>query len=260
MPVSRDRHGFVIDASDPERATIPCPECSPAVLAYLSERRVQAQGIWQIPAYARAWTWESLARLESPAFADHAALGAAQEYAAGIALLGTPLSRREMDPGEKRGLFLFGPFGVGKTGLAVLALKECLKAGMSGAFIRTAKLLKEIKRGYNDGTSDEQVRIAETVDVLVLDDLAVERPTGWVLETLCDLLEERWSNGLATIVTCNFDVFGLRDYWRRGDMAPADVMNVGRIGERLGASCRHVLVSGENLRVASDESEAGDVQ
>ncbi len=112
-------------------------------------------------------------------------------------------------PVVDKGLFFLGPTGVGKTHLAVAALKEVVGArGAKGYFYKTAELLQKIRNTYNNSVEETEMEILNPIfeaDVLVLDDAGTERPTEWVQETLGVLIDKRYSNRKPTILTANLN-------------------------------------------------------
>jgi len=105
-----------------------------------------------------------------------------------------------------RGLWFDGPVGTGKTSLAILVAKAAKDAGRSYAVYPVPRLLAEIKRTFDRDASDTYLgffRRLCTVDVLVLDDLGAEKQTEWVLEQLYSIVNERWQDRRAIVVTTN---------------------------------------------------------
>ncbi len=85
---------------------------------------------------------------------------------------------RDYPGSSEKGLLLMGPSGVGKTHLAVAALKELLRRGHPGIFCDYRELLKEIQASYNPASESTEMRILEpirTVEILVLDDLGCQQ-------------------------------------------------------------------------------------
>jgi DNA replication protein DnaC len=107
---------------------------------------------------------------------------------------------------EKGGLFLFGAAGTGKTHLAVGALKELLARGRTGLFYNMVSLLEDFRKEYrSDLKPEEEDRLKRLleVDVLVLDDLGAGKLSEFVLERTYSLIDKRYSNNQAVIVTSN---------------------------------------------------------
>ncbi|HYP47199.1 MAG TPA: ATP-binding protein, partial [Thermoleophilaceae bacterium] len=105
-----------------------------------------------------------------------------------------------------RGLWFDGPVGTGKTSLAILVAKAARDAGRTHAFFTVPLLLAEIKRTYDRDSGESYLDLFRrlcSVDVLVLDDLGAEKQTEWVLEQLYSIVNERWQDQRAIVVTTN---------------------------------------------------------
>jgi DNA replication protein DnaC len=114
---------------------------------------------------------------------------------------------RDYPGSAEKGLLLMGPSGVGKTHLAVAALKELIQRGHAGLFCDYRELLKEIQASYNPASESTEMRILEpirTVEVLVLDDLGASKPSAWVLDIIGLVLNARYNERRVTILTTNY--------------------------------------------------------
>jgi len=110
-------------------------------------------------------------------------------------------------PATEKGLLLMGPSGVGKTHLAVAALKELIRRGHAGLFCDYRELLKEIQASYNAASESTEMGILEpirTVELLVLDDLGASKPSAWVLDIIGLVLNARYNERQMTILTTNY--------------------------------------------------------
>jgi DNA replication protein DnaC len=114
---------------------------------------------------------------------------------------------RDYPGSSEKGLLLMGPSGVGKTHLAVAALKELLRRGHQGLFCDYRELLKEIQGSYNPASESTEMRILEpirTAEILVLDDLGASKPSAWVLDIIGIVLNARYNERGVTILTTNY--------------------------------------------------------
>jgi DNA replication protein DnaC len=108
---------------------------------------------------------------------------------------------------HEQGLLLMGSCGVGKTHLAVSALKEIVQRGHSGIFYDYRELLKQIQDSYNPTNQTTEMGVLEPVlktELLVLDDVGSSKPSPWALETVGHILNTRYNDNRATILTTNF--------------------------------------------------------
>jgi DNA replication protein DnaC len=100
-----------------------------------------------------------------------------------------------------------GPSGVGKTHLAVAALKELIRRGHNGLFCDYRELLKEIQASYNPASESTEMSVLEpvrTAEILVLDDLGASKPSAWVLDIIGLVLNARYNEKRMTILTTNY--------------------------------------------------------
>jgi len=113
----------------------------------------------------------------------------------------------EFPVGSEHGLLLMGTCGVGKTHLAVAALKEIVHRGHSGLFYDYRELLKQIQDSYNAESQSTEMGVLEPVlkaEILVLDDLGSSKPSLWALETVGHILNTRYNDKRVTVLTTNY--------------------------------------------------------
>ncbi|WP_302152586.1 ATP-binding protein [uncultured Enorma sp.] len=159
-------------------------------------------------------------------------------YAEAACSVGEGAYRRAMDG---RGTYLWGLPGRGKTYAAAAAVRMAVMAGWDARLVTAKALLDAVKAEWDGGEKGTIYR-AERYRLLALDDLGVERPTEWAMETITGLIDARVASGLPTIVTSNFSLGELRDRW--GGMPGM------RIASRLGGACERIQMGGGDRRLA----------
>lgn len=132
--------------------------------------------------------------------------------------------------GARESVLLYGDYGVGKTGLAVAAMREATTLRkLAALFVATPDLLDKIRAtysaGYSDATANALIQSVKEIPLLVLDDLGAERPSDWVREKLFTIVNHRHDHCLPTIFTSNLSPrqlaghVGERTAWRIVEMS-----------------------------------------
>jgi DNA replication protein DnaC len=140
-----------------------------------------------VPKKMRAWSLATFPR-------DHAEAEAAWQAATDW--------HRGFLAGETHNLLLFGPVGVGKSGLAWSLIRATCEQGTDSMFLNLRDYLWSIRDSFR--TNEQVDRRAHSIPLLALDDLGAERPTDFARDELATLVEHRTGAGLPTIVTSNY--------------------------------------------------------
>ena len=107
---------------------------------------------------------------------------------------------------EGRGLWFMGDVGTGKTTLAMIVSKAALEQGFSVGIYSLPRLLAEIRKTYDQTAESTYFNFFKQlvkVDLLHIDDVGAERQTDWVLEQLYALINERYEQEKAVMITTN---------------------------------------------------------
>lgn len=106
------------------------------------------------------------------------------------------------------GLLFQGMPGTGKTHLACAVLLELVRRySVHGRFVDFTSLIHQIQSTFDAGAEASKSEVLEPVigaEVLVLDELGVQKPTPWASDVLYLILNTRYSRRLPTIFTSNY--------------------------------------------------------
>lgn len=144
---------------------------------------------------------------------------------------------------KKKGLLFFGKPGLGKSHLAASIVKAVIAQKYTGIFISLPRLMTELKATYSKKSIISETEVLgalQKVDLLVLDDLGVERDgkdeaSSWAKSKVYEIVDSRV--GQATIFTTNFTgkellgMYGERDF------------------SRMVQNCEVVKMDGKNYRL-----------
>lgn len=107
-------------------------------------------------------------------------------------------------------LILTGWYGVGKSHLAFGIAGACLARGMAVYAATVPDMLDMLRESMKAEKLDEFMQDLKTMDVLVLDDLGVEKESDWAREKLFQIVDYRYRNHRPMVITTNQDVALLR--------------------------------------------------
>jgi len=109
-------------------------------------------------------------------------------------------------PNNKKGLYVHGSFGSGKTFLISCLLNELAKKDYKTVLIYYPELLNRLKQTFDniDESYKELLNEVKTSDLLLIDDIGAETVTNWSRdEILGTILQYRMENNLSTFITSN---------------------------------------------------------
>jgi DNA replication protein DnaC len=112
-----------------------------------------------------------------------------------------------------RGIWFTGDVGTGKTTLAMLVSKLAMEADRTVAIYSLPRLLAMLRDTYDDDAPlslNELIDRLCVVDLLHVDDVGAEQTSAWVLEQLYTIVNTRYEDGRAVVLTTNLDDASLR--------------------------------------------------
>ena len=147
-----------------------------------------------------------------------------------------------------KGAFLYGERGTGKTFLAAIIAQEFLRAGKTVIFVKVPRLMEDLysairNKGANEG---DILKELYTVDLLVLDDMGMEKSTLYTGATLCKIIDTRYDRELTTIITSNNSLEQIR--YDLDNATDGKSYNGSRIEDRCREFCKPILLKGTSRR------------
>lgn len=168
-------------------------------------------------------------------------------------LLNEPSSLRFLDAHAH--VAIVGPVGVGKTFLAHALAHIACRRGAKVLAVRTDQLLKTLKHARLDNSYEAELRRVIAVDLLLLDDFAIDTLDAVESRDLYEILIERYRVG-SIIVTSNRGP----DEWLA---TFADPVRAQSAIDRFTSNAYDLIIEGESYRprlkprVAKDRPETG---
>lgn len=107
-----------------------------------------------------------------------------------------------LHPGGKHGLILTGPTGIGKSHLAIAALKKLCRCSMSPQYIDYRRMLEDL-RSYS--WDFNPVDHWSSMDAILIDEFGSVEATRAQMERFCTILALRANSYAPTILTSNLD-------------------------------------------------------
>lgn len=156
-------------------------------------------------------------------------------------------------PGENgQGLYIHGPFGVGKTFLVGAVANYLADEEITTMIVYAPDFFRELKNGISDGSYQDKMDMVKKAPVLVMDDIGAETMSNWIRDDILGaLLQFRMMEKLPTIFTSNFDLEELEVHLsstQRGGIERVDRLKAQRILERIRHLNEVVDMRGENKR------------
>lgn len=136
-----------------------------------------------------------------------------------------------------KGLLLYGGVGTGKTFIAS-CIANALIDELIPCMVTNFNRLTSTLAGMYDGKA-QYIDSLQDYEVLIIDDLGIERQTEYMLEMVYSIIDARYRSGLPLIVTTNIPLEVIQ--------APQDLAHE-RIYSRVLSMCIPVKVDGKDRR------------
>lgn len=144
----------------------------------------------------------------------------------------------------KKGLYLSGNFGCGKSYLIVALFNELAKKGYKSTVIFWPEFLRQ---AFDDDFKEKYEYVKKS-PLLLIDDIGAENVTAWNRdEILCPLLQYRMDEGLTTFFTSNLTLEDLEEHLA-SSKAGVESIKAGRIVSRIKQLTESLSMISKNLR------------
>lgn len=114
-----------------------------------------------------------------------------------------------------RNILMLGLPGTGKTHLSIGIALEIMRDGRTSVFTTASRLLRSIKDTYSkrsEVTESQAIAVFTNCDLLIVDEVGVQRGSEYEKDTLFDVINERYENLRPTIILSNLTTEEIRAY------------------------------------------------
>lgn len=151
----------------------------------------------------------------------------------------------------RKGLYLHGNFGCGKSYLVAATFMELAKENYPSAIVFWPEFLNDLKATFNNpysGEFDKKMNAIKNAPLLLIDDIGAENTTPWSRDdVLCPIVQYRMDSMLPTFFTSNLDINALEEHLSVSKVDD-DVVKARRIVERIKQLTIEKEMVSENLR------------
>ena len=148
---------------------------------------------------------------------------------------------------ERKGVFLYGNMGTGKTYLAACAANRIAESGGSAAFIHYPSFCDRIVVTTFSGEYRKEADQCRAADILVIDDIGAEEVTDRNRMVLLSILDTRMQKERMTWFTGNGDLRSLQMHLSQTHNGES-VSAADRIIERIRTLAQPVFLDGNDRR------------
>ena len=116
------------------------------------------------------------------------------------------------------GYYFWGNVGSGKTHTAAIIANELQKRYLAEVlFLKMPEAVSRVKRSFDTTGKNPDVNLFKkmrTVELLVLDDLGIEKVSDWLADEMYQIVDHRTSHNLPMIITSNQSLDDLKKVYR----------------------------------------------
>jgi len=153
---------------------------------------------------------------------------------------------------KKKGLYLFGNLGTGKTHIAMAILNYFAKQNKKVAFVNCPNFAYQFYSSYTEDDKREvKLEQLRNAFCIVLDDIGAETYSSYFRdEILFPLLNDRMEKNKLTLFTSNHDLNALAEHFRFNQKGDDEALKSKRLIERVERLSDALLIGGLNRRIS----------
>ncbi|AIQ70395.1 primosomal protein DnaI [Paenibacillus graminis] len=154
----------------------------------------------------------------------------------------------------RKGLYLYGPMGVGKSRVVGAIANEMAGMGEEVIMVYVPEFLEEIKESFSTNDVHSKLAALMEVDILILDDIGAGQSSSWTRDGVLSPVLNMRMETKPTIFTSNLTLSELSNYFvtARDSKNQMDrrqhEINAARIMERIEPFVKALHVGGRNRR------------
>lgn len=150
---------------------------------------------------------------------------------------------------QKKGLYLQGSFGTGKTYMAGYLLQKLAKEGFSGAIVYMPEFVEDAKAlMFEPQKLKETLTLMKDADLLVFDDIGAENLSPWVRDHVLGAILNHRMNRKPTFYTSNHDLEDLERHFSFTHKEGEEMHKGQRLMDRVRPFVDVIHVRGRNHR------------
>lgn len=147
-----------------------------------------------------------------------------------------------------KGLLLYGNTGTGKTYTACEIANALIDKGYPVLVTNFARILNTLQGTFE---KQEYIDSFNSFQLLVIDDLGIERDTAYAKEQVFNIIDSRYRSGLPMVITTNLTMEKIKN--------PEDIEN-RRIYDRILERCFPIEVGGSSRRRKAVREDYDDMK
>ena len=150
----------------------------------------------------------------------------------------------------KKGFYIHGAMGIGKTFISKRFAKKLALKGKTVGIINLSTLSQKVKASFSTGGYDSIIETLKNADFLFIDDIGAESISAWFRdEFMFSLLNHRMDNKMTTFFTSNYSMKDLEKIEAKTSGTKyLDYDKSKRLLERIRALSEEKRLTGKNHR------------